>query len=131
MHLAFLCVLQQLVVAPQPAEVGGEVVLRLETEEPVAKDFLVTVDKPSGESESVLLTGATGEVRYIPKAEGQHVFSTVLDGVRLVTPLEVVGTRPRWLYALVCIPVGLALLIAILRGWLADRTGPGSSGQGS
>ena len=105
--------------------------MRLETEEPVAQDFLVTVDKPSGESESVLLTGATGEVRYVPKAEGQHVFSTVLDGVRLVTPLEVVGTRARWLYALVCIPVGLALLIAILRGWLADRTAPGSSGQGS
>lgn len=131
MHLTFLCVLQQLVVAPQPAEVDREVVLRLESKAATTQDCLITVEKPSGESESVLLTGAAGEVRYIPRAEGQHVFSTVWEGVRLVTPLAVVGPRPRWLYALVCVPLGLALLIAILRTWKADRAATGSSSQGS
>lgn len=139
MHLAFLCVLQQLVVAPQPAEVGQEVVLRVEREGEgegrregvAAQNQLIMVRLPAGEAESVGMTGAEGEVRYVPQAEGSHVFSTVLDGVRLVAPVQVVAARPRWLYALVCIPLGLALLIGIMRAWAADRSAAGASDQGA
>ena len=48
MHLAFLCVLQQLVVAPHPAEVGQEVVVRLEATAGGEAGIPITVALPAG-----------------------------------------------------------------------------------
>jgi len=121
MHLAFLCVLQQLVVAPHPAEVGQEVVVRLEATAGGEAGIPITVALPAGERQSVGVAGVGDEIRFTPGVEGRHVFSAELDGVRLVAPVQVVAARQRWPYAIVCVPLGIALMISILRLWAADR----------
>lgn len=117
---------QQLGVSPFPAEVGSRVTVsasRLQ-KDPTGKNPATTVplaglpidvELPDHAHRQVGATDAAGEVEFVPTQLGTHVFSTTIDGVRVVAPHRVISPAPRWLPALVCVPLGLALLWRHLR----------------
>jgi hypothetical protein len=118
--------MQQLAVAPFPAEVGQPVVVRAERLEPPEGGpaaaggrtpaplplvgLRVLVEQPDGARQDVGVTDAGGAVQFVPVQVGTHVFSAEVDGVRVVAPHRVVPAQPKWLPALVSVPLGLALL---------------------
>lgn len=127
--VTFLCclALQQLAAAPFPAEVGQPVTVRAERLErpagggsddgvlrPIAS-LSITVEMPDGTRAVLGPTDAAGIVHFVPSQAGTHVYSAEVGGVRLVAPHRVVAARARWLPALVCVPLGLALLWQNLR----------------
>lgn len=121
--MTYLCclVLQQLAVAPFPAEVGQSVTVSAERPERLAAGGLdqparqpiaalrITVEQPDGSRVEVGSTDAAGVAHFVPRQVGTHVYSAEVGGVRIVAPHRVVASRPRWLLALVCVPLGLAL----------------------
>ncbi|MBM4060498.1 MAG: hypothetical protein FJ265_05300 [Planctomycetes bacterium] len=117
-----LCVslAQQLSVTPFPAEVGEVVTVRAErvasadlARVPIV-DLAVTVELPDGSRRELGATGGTGEVQHVPQQPGNYVYSAVVGEVRVAAPHRVVRAR-RWLPALACVPLGLALLWYNLR----------------
>lgn len=119
--LVFSLVLQQLIVAPSPCEVGVPVVVRAtDGEKPIA-ELAVVVEASDGEVGDVGVTDANGEVRYVPQKVDHLHFVVVRDRARWVAPLHVVPAPRRWFYAAVCMPLGLVLLWRALR-----RSGPRS-----
>ena len=61
------------------------------------------------------VTGADGGLRFTPEAVGLHAFAASIDGTRCVVPVAVGPERRRWLLGLACVPLGVALLVALLR----------------
>jgi hypothetical protein len=75
---------------------------------------------PDGEQRPFGTTDAAGVVRGEVVVAGMHRFESECDGIRLLAPLPVLPDRRRWLYGLVCIPLGAALLHRI---WRRSRAG--------
>ena len=113
---------QHLEPVPQFGEVGGEVAvtLRARSGEAIA-GVLVEALAPQGKVVRLGVTDDGGTVRFVPSEEGQWEFHAIPpDGeVLLITPYFVEGERRRWLWALLCVPAGLALLGLNLRRWRA------------
>lgn len=114
-------VVQQLGVSPFPAEVGQEVtVLAQRASAPSGPlgpwvGLPVQVELPDGRREPLGVTDADGLVHFVPSAVGNHVFRAEVAGVQVLAPHRVVPSRPRWVAAIACIPLGLALLWRHLR----------------
>lgn len=120
-----LLLLQQLQVTPFPAEAGQQVVVRAADATGPRAGLAVEVELPDGARRAIGSTDGRGEVAFTPELPGLHCYRAELDGVRLLAPHMVVATRRRWLLAVACVPLGLALLWRMLRA--GGRTGPGAA----
>ena len=121
MHLAtvalgLLC--QSIEPLPGLAELGQEVTVTVTsvTSEPVVRQLVVALD-PSGSQVQLGETDANGEVVFVPDQVGDWELRADLTGgkLRLIRLLSVVPAPRRWLYALICVPIGLLLLWTNLR----------------
>ena len=101
---------QQLRVKPVPAEVGHEVVVRAEQNGQPLVGLAITVSGPDGPPQAAGVTGADGLVSFVPEVAGSFVVAAEIGGVETVAPLAVIPGRRRWLFAIGCVPLGLALL---------------------
>ena len=110
--VTILCIAgcQQLSVKPVPAEVGQEVVVRAEKDGQPLVGLAVTVSGPDGPPRPVGVTGTDGQLKFVPAAAGSFVLAAEIGGVETLTPLAVIPGRRRWLFAICCVPLGLALL---------------------
>lgn len=100
----------QLRLEPERVVVGEQLTVRAEhAGQPVA-GAAIEVELPDGSSRSAGTTDAGGALEFVPDVPGQHVFRAEVAGVRMVAPCIVVAARSRWLTAVVCVPLGLALL---------------------
>lgn len=115
--LAVTCALalQQLHAAPLPTHVGAEVVVTASGAAGPLEGVRVEVELPGGVRQPVGVTGADGGLRFTPEAVGLHAFAASIDGTRCVVPVAVGPERRRWLLGLACVPLGVALLVALLR----------------
>lgn len=100
----------QVSVSPYRAALGDEVVVHAEKAGKVLVGVEVTVELPDGAHRAIGVTDERGDIRFVPDTPGGHVFGVEVDGLRMLAPSRVVKTRPRWLVAVVCVPLGLALL---------------------
>ncbi|HEX6813230.1 MAG TPA: hypothetical protein VF384_16530 [Planctomycetota bacterium] len=109
--VTILCIAgcQQLLVVPTPVEVGQEVAVRAELERQPLPGLAITV-RGAGTSRPVGVTGPDGQVRFVPEAPGDFVAAAEIGGVETLAPFAVVPERRRWLIAVGCVPLGLALL---------------------
>jgi hypothetical protein len=126
---------QQLTVGPVPSCVGQEVVVRATAlGEPAVKPgaavdpvqfaaagVMVSLELPDGTSREIGVTDASGLLKFHPEVPGQHAFSADISGVRCVASLPIAPARDRWLLAIVCVPLGLAVLWLQIRRLLASR----------
>ncbi len=108
-------VLQQLAVVPFPCEEGAPAVVVCSTPDGLVVGQTLTVEFASGVHQQLGVTDATGAVRFRAPVAGLHTITTDLGGVRVVTPLRVVPVPSRWLYALICGPLGVVLFWRALR----------------
>lgn len=117
MLLELVCAtaMQQLTVRPYPVTVGDPVTVRAAVDGQPIAGLAVAVEDPAGLRRELGPTDADGEVRAEVAVPGLHRFDAEHRGVRLVAPLPVLPERRRWLWALVCVPLGLALLWRIWR----------------
>lgn len=103
--------MQQLAVDPVPALVGQEVAVRATTlEEKPVGGLAVAVELPDGTTRELGKTDAAGEVAFTADVAGPHVLSATIDGVRCVASVAFGPARKTWWLAIVCVPLGLALL---------------------
>jgi len=121
--LVFACVAaspraQHVDLSPAFAEVGSDITATVwqGPQQPLA-GVVVVVLPPQGDAVEVGPTDAAGRARFRPVVPGIHEFRVSPDGRDEVwiTPYQVRPHRLRWLYALVCLPLGLALLWANVR----------------
>ncbi|GDY01470.1 hypothetical protein LBMAG49_07990 [Planctomycetota bacterium] len=118
-HLVLLALLQQFVVTPYTAEVGEHVQVEVrsrDTREP-ARGLPIDVVIGTSPPQRLGVTDEHGMVGFIADLPGDRYFVTELDGVRLVLPMRIVSSRRRLLYAVTCVPLGLAFGFAIVRRW--------------
>lgn len=108
--------LQQLGVAPYPAESGTPITITVRgaAGEPLAA-LPVAVATRGGAAAAAGITDGNGELRVAAGEPGDYVWSADAAGIRLVAPHVVVAAPRRWLYGLACVPLGLALLWRLLR----------------
>jgi hypothetical protein len=133
--LTCLLSLQQLTVGPAPSSVGQELVVRAtvlgepavkpgsaaEAVPEAAAGVVVSLELPDGTSRELGVTDASGLLKFHPEVPGQHAFSADLSGVRCVASLPIAPARNRWLLAIVCVPLGLAVMWLQIRRLLAGR----------
>lgn len=81
----------------------------------------VAIELPDGTVRPVGVTDADGMLRFTATSVGLHAFSASIGGVRCVTTIPVAPARNRWLLAIVCVPLGLAVSWLQLRRLLARR----------
>lgn len=86
-----------------------------------AAGIAVSLELPDGTSRNIGVTDAAGMLKFQPKVPGQYAFSASISGVRCVASMPVAPERSRWLLAIVCVPLGLALLWLQIRRLLASR----------
>ena len=86
-----------------------------------AAGVMVSLELPDGTSREIGVTDASGLLKFHPEVPGQHAFSADLSGVRCVASLPIAPARDRWLLAIVCVPLGLAVLWLQIRRLLASR----------
>ena len=124
MDLTLLCALQQLVVAPYPAEVGQEVVVRYEAETESTAGVGVSVRVPGGDERLAGKTDIAGEIRFTPTQAGRHRFAVHIGELRTVAPLHVVPKQPRAWYAWFCLPLGVFFAYRVWRAELPSGALP-------
>lgn len=118
MVMTYILVLavQQLQVAPFPVELGQEVVVQaMAADRRALANLPITIEHEDGTRHLLGTTDAAGELRYAPTVVGSCCFRAEVDGALLLAPDHVLPPRRRWLYALLCVPLGLALLWHHLR----------------
>jgi len=108
-------VLQQVTVAPFPCDAGAEVVACVHAPGDQVAGLPVAAELEGGGAQQLGVTDAAGELRFVAPAPGLHAVVVVRDGVRIVAPLRVLPAPRRWPYAIVCVPLGFALLWRNLR----------------
>lgn len=117
--VSFLCCIaaQQLSAVPFPAEVGQEVTVRAvrNADQQPWPQHPIDVELPDGTKRELGVSDQNGELRFVPEVPGQYVFAADIDGIRVLAPHRVVPAQSRWIAALVCVPLGLALLWRNLR----------------
>ncbi|MBL8750630.1 MAG: hypothetical protein JNK78_15835 [Planctomycetes bacterium] len=114
---------QVIVVAPSPATIGEQVVVRAKgvDEEPIA-GLAIEVVEPDGKVRAIGTTDQRGEVSCTPTIPGEHVFGAAIGSVAVLAPHHVVGSRRTWFAALVAVPLGLAALWAMGRACALSRS---------
>lgn len=113
LRLAVVAVCQFLEPVSSPAEVGVPAAVRaVDARGAPLVALQVSVRTPAGELLPIGTTGPDGTVAFAPAAPGDYELRARLpaDGALLITPLRVVLPPRRWLWAIVCTPLGLALL---------------------
>lgn len=110
-----LLAMQQLQVGPVPTHVGSELVVTASIDSAPRAGVLVAVQTPDGDERRAGVTDAAGTLRFVPAEPGLHAFVASLDGVRCVAPISVGPPRRRWLLALASVPLGVALLVVLIR----------------
>jgi hypothetical protein len=110
--VTILCIAgcQQLRVKPVPAEVGQEIVVLAEKDGQPLVGLAITVSGPDGPPRAAGVTGTDGQMKFVPAIAGSFVLAAEIGGVETLAPLAVVPARRRWLFAIGCVPLGLALL---------------------
>jgi hypothetical protein len=110
--VTILCITgcQQLRVGPVPAEVGQEVVVEAKQNGQPLVGLAITVSGPDGPPRPAGVTGMDGLMKFVPEAAGSFVLAAEIGGVETLAPLAVIPGRRRWLFAIGCVPLGLALL---------------------
>ncbi len=134
--LSFVC--QHLELAPQVVELGQEVEVRaVDSQGGPIPGLPVDVVLPDGDLPALGVTGSSGVVQLETHQEGLHELRAEMPdgGPLLVTPFRVVSRPRRWLFALVCVPLGLVLLwrnLKTVRRQLGSEQvkGPGSARPG-
>lgn len=106
-------------IEPRPShtEVGAavRVVAADDTDRPLV-GLEIRVRLPSGESEAVGVTDASGVCKFVPRVPGAHRLAADHQEVTLWAPLYAQEARSRWGSALLWCPIGLGLLV-----WHASR----------
>lgn len=74
---------------------------------------------PDGTRRELGATDADGAVAFTAVMAGPHVFSATINGARCVASVAFGAARKPWLLAIVCVPLGLALLWVYVRRMLA------------
>jgi hypothetical protein len=110
--VTILCIAgcQQLRVTPVPAEVGQEVVVWAKQNGQPLVGLAITLSSPDGPPRAVGVTGTEGQMKFVPEDAGSFVLAAEIGGVETLAPLGVIPGRRRWLFAIGCVPLGLALL---------------------
>ena len=132
--LTCLFSLQQLHVDPVSSVVGAEIAVQASQPKSLgaeagavgsvqvaAAGVAVAMESPDGMNRPVGVTDVDGVLRFTPSSVGLHAFSASIRGVRCVTTISVAPARNRWLLAIVCVPLGLAVLWLQLRRVRAGR----------
>ena len=101
---------QQLGIAPFPAEAGSTVTITAVRAGQPLEGEAIAVRAPDGRQLSCGTTDRRGVVEFVPDVAGQYVYEMSVAGVRVLAPHRVVQQRRTWLAAFVCVPLGLALL---------------------
>ncbi|MFT4514071.1 MAG: hypothetical protein ACI89X_004877 [Planctomycetota bacterium] len=86
-----------------------------------AVGIAVSLGLSDGTSRELGVTDASGALKFQPDVAGQHAFSANISGVRCVASMPIAPARNRWLLAIVCVPLGLAMLWLQLRRLFASR----------
>ncbi len=118
MVLALGLACQHLELDRQVVEPEQEVEVRaMDSAGEAIADLPVDVVLPDGNLRSLGATAADGFLQFRSSQLGQHELRAQLPlgGALLVTSFQVVDRPPVWLYALVCIPLGLSLLYLNVR----------------
>ena len=114
--LVLLC--QSLEPSPALAERGAQVVIRARAADgrPLA-DLPLRLRTPDGAMRDLGRTDARGELSFVAGVAGVLEVSAELQagGPKLAVPIQVGTPAPRWLWALVCVPLGLGLVWLNLR----------------
>ena len=119
--LTCLFAVQQLAVEPVPAFVDQAVSVRATSAAAeIVPGLEVTVEFPDGTRRPLGTTDAQGTVNFVAETAGPHVFSATIGGVRCVASVAFRAARKSWMLALVCVPLGLALLWVHLRRLFAS-----------
>ncbi len=121
--LSFVC--QHLEHTPEVVELGQEVEVRaVDSQRGPIAGLPVDVVLPDGSLQALGVTSSSGVLHLETHQEGLHELRAELPdgGPLLVTPFRVVSRPRRWLFVLVCVPLGLVLLWRNLK--TAARPGP-------
>ena len=113
--------MQQLEVGPVPTRVGAELVVTASTDAGPQVGVVVAVRTPDGDERRAGVTDAAGALHFSPAEPGLYAFVASIDGVRCVAPVSVGAPRRRLLLAFASVPLGLALLGALLRRAMQRR----------
>ena len=116
--LTFAAIVQHLEPIPAVAEPGQTVaVIARDAEAAPLAGIEVRMRAPDGSEQSLGTTDHEGKVKLVPELVGVYELFGRADrhGPDLIVVLQVVRTPGRWLYGLVCVPLGLALLVWNLR----------------
>lgn len=114
---ALVMILQVLEASPAVGEAGAETVVVARDEGRPMAGLEISVLDPGAALRPIGRTDVHGVLRWRPEASGAfelHARATA-EGPLLVLPYYVAPRPRRWLWALVCVPAGLALLWANLR----------------
>ena len=136
LHLVFLSLLQQLVVAPSQAEVGQVVRVTVRAEAGAAAGIPVALVRPDG-AEAIGVTDERGQLVYQPKAEGLSQLTVTIAGKQQVAELRVVPTRRLLHVSPYTAELGQSVDLhvrsrageAAIRGIVVEATGPDGSTQ--
>lgn len=114
---ALVMILQVLDASPAVGEVGKETVVMAREEGRPLPGLEVFLLDPAGGRRPLGRTDAAGILRWRPRTAGAFELHARLPagGPLLVLPYYAASRPRRWLWALVCVPAGLALLWANLR----------------
>lgn len=118
LRLAVIAACQFLEPVTSPAEAGAPAALRaVDARGAPIVALAVTVRTPAGELLPIGSTGVDGMVTFVPAEPGDYELRARLPAgdALLIAPLRVVAPPRRWLWAMLCVPIGLALL------WLHAR----------
>ena len=125
--LALALAFQILEPIPAVTETGEEVEVAVRADDGRAvAGVLVRAQPPAGAPIELGLTGADGALRFRPQQVGAWMLRAELPprGVVLAAPLRAVPRPRRWVYILVCVPAGAALLWWNLRRVLRREPSP-------
>ena len=111
-----VAVCQWIEPVPSHTEVGQEI--RIEARDSAGApipDLEIRIRFPDGRLEPIGTTDERGERRFVPTVAGRHAVSATHHGVTLLAPLYAEEPFRRIWYAVICVPLGLALLWRNLR----------------
>jgi hypothetical protein len=116
-------------VSPYTIELGQPIDLfvRSREGESAIRGIPVEAMQPDGSTQRIGTTEDGGHLRFQPTAIGEWVFAIQDGKARVVAPMRVLPARNRWIYGIVCVPLGLVLLVAIARRWRRQSVASSSS----
>ena len=118
-----------LVVNPYTVELGQPVDVQVRSREGAQAIAGIPVEatQPDGSTKPLGVTADTGFLRFQPNAVGEWVFAIQDGKARVIAPMRVLPAKPRLVYGFVCVPLGLALIVGIVRRWRRQSAAKGAS----